>query len=197
MHDTRKELKMLKPLAAVFLASVVMTGCTHSASKAPAPAELRRLIESIGQRLDIATDVAQSKFYSGKAVQDSERERQVIANAEQQASTYALDTEDVREFMTAQIEANKMVQYARIAQWHDEGPAPQKPTVTLTNGIRTRLDTLQPVMMQQFAAFKPLRTQVACNDWIATEIRRRTKDPILVTAMQRATSSLCLLPPKA
>ena len=177
----------------IMLLAVLVIGCSHSKSNTPAPDALRPLIEAMNQRLDIANDVAQSKFYSGKPVQDSEREQLVIANAETQAATYALDKADVRQFMTAQIEANKMVQYARIAQWHATQP-PAKPTDNLTTGIRARLDTLQPLMMQKYAAFQPYRNDSACLGWVQIEIQHQTTDPITAKALQRAAADLCVMP---
>lgn len=177
----------------MLLGTALISGCVSKDSSAPSA--LRPLIEAMNQRLDIATDVAQSKFYSGKPVQDPEREQVVIANTETQATTYSLDKTDVRQFMTAQIEANKMVQYARIEHWHATQP-PEKPVESLTAGIRARLDTLQPVMMQKYAAFQPYRKDGACQDWVNVEIQRQTSDPIVVTALQRATADLCVMAAK-
>lgn len=187
-----KDPNMLKPLAVIFATLPLISACTTTASEHPAPAALRPLIEAVGQRAEIANDVALSKWYSGKPVQDSEREQQMILNAENQASRFGLTKEDVRAFMTAQMEANKMVQYARIAQWHEHGQVPARPDASVLQGIRARLDTLQPVMMQQFAAFMPWRQDNACPDWVQAEIHRHTSDPVIVTAMQRATGDLCV-----
>ncbi|RAU46089.1 MULTISPECIES: chorismate mutase [unclassified Pseudomonas] len=174
----------------MLFAAALTTGCA-TPSAASAPPALRPLIEAMNQRLDIATDVARSKFYSGKPVQDTEREQQVIANAQGQATRYGLEKDDVRRFMTAQIDANKMVQYARLEHWHATQP-PETPGESLTAGIRTRLDALQPVMMQKYAAFQTFRHDKACRDWVQVEIQRQTTDPIAVTALQRASDSLCL-----
>ncbi|TDV60588.1 chorismate mutase [Pseudomonas sp. LP_7_YM] len=182
---------MPKPLWLMLLIVPLTSGCINAASSSPAPAALSPLIEAMGQRLAIANDVAQSKFYSGKPVQDTERERQVIANAQAQAAAYKLDKSDVRLFMTAQIEANKMVQYARLAQWHADAQPPEQPSTSLTTGIRTRLDTLQPVLMEKYAAFVPYRKDPACQRWVQADIERQTADPTLVTALQRAASNLC------
>jgi chorismate mutase len=186
-----KDHSMLKPLTALFAALPLISSCTTATSQNTAPAALRPLIEAVGQRTEIANDVALSKWYSGKPVQDSEREQQVILNAENQANSYGLAKDDVRRFMTAQIEANKMVQYARIAQWHGNGQVPARPDASVLQGIRVRLDTLQPVMMQKYAAFMPLSQDKACPGWVQAEIHRHTSDPIIVTAMQKATEGLC------
>jgi chorismate mutase len=182
---------MRPSLATLFAALPLLASCTTTASNHPAPAALRPLIEAIGQRTDIANEVALSKWYSGKPVQDSEREQQVIINAEGQAGSFGLTKDDVRQFMTAQIEANKMVQYARLGQWHEHGQVPARPDASVLQGIRVRLDTLQPVMMQQYAAFIPWRQDATCPSWVDAEIHRHTSDPIIVTAMQRATQDLC------
>ncbi|MFK3798427.1 chorismate mutase [Pseudomonas sp. NPDC088444] len=181
---------ILTPLWTLPLTAALISGCADR-TVAPAPAELRPLIETMHQRLDIANDVAQSKFYSGKPVQDNERERLVIDNAQAQAATYGLDKADVRQFMNAQIEANKMVQYARIEHWHAT-LAPEKPTHNLTTGIRARLDTLQPLMMQNYAAFQPYRKDSACPHWVDSEVQRLASDPIVVSALQRAAANLCV-----
>ena len=176
------------------LTPILISACATAPgpSPAPAPDALRPLMTAIGQRIDIANDVALSKWYSGKPVQDSNRERQVIINAESQAQAYSLTRDEVRQFMTAQMEANKVVQYARIAQWHKRGRVPQQPASTLTGTIRTRLDTLQPVLMEKYAAFVPYRTHSACVSWVQAEIKRQTADPVIVAAMQRATADLCI-----
>jgi len=186
---------MFKPIAYILTTLVLISGCATATP--PAPAALRPLIDALGQRAEVANDVALSKWYSGKAVQDSEREQQVILNAENQATAYGLAKDDVRRFMTAQIEANKQVQYARIAQWHATAQVPAEPAASAFQGIRARLDTLQPVMMQKYAAFLPWQHDAACPDWVQAEIHRHTSDPIIVTAMQTATATLCSAPGKA
>lgn len=186
---------MIKTLAITLMAGL-MAGCASSTSDTAAPRELQSLIEVVTQRLNIANDVALSKFYSGKPVQDSERERQVIANVESQAATYRLDTGDVRAFMTAQIEANKVVQYGRIAQWRETGRAPAQPAASQMAGIRTQLDTLQPQMMKNLAAFVPHRNDSACSSWLLAEIQRQTTDPVMLKALEQATDGLCKAQPK-
>lgn len=186
---------MLKSLRLALLLTLLLTGCTRSPSDALDPVDVHTLLNTITQRLNIANDVALSKFYSGKPVQDSERERQVIANAESQAATYRLDKDDVRTFMTAQIEANKVVQYGRIAQWHGAGRAPDQPAAGQMAEIRTQLDTLQPLMMKNLAAFLPHRNDSACSRWVQTEIQRQSADPVMIHALKRATDGLCKAPP--
>jgi len=182
---------MPKPLWLMLSITPLMAGCLSSHTPQPAPDAVEALVAVIGQRLDIANDVAVSKWYSGKPVQDSERERQVILNAESQAQAFNLNRDDVNAFMTAQMEANKVVQYARIAQWHESAKAPEPPATSLTQGIRTRLDTLQPDLMHKYAAFLPYSGKSDCHSWLQSTTKRQAPDPVMLSALQRATEGLC------
>ncbi len=156
------------------------------------PESLAPLIDAISKRLEIADDVALSKWHSGKPVQDTDRERQVITNVTLQAEDFKLPRDDVRQFFAAQIEANKMVQYARLAQWHANGAAPANSAQSLANDIRSRLDTLQPTLLKSYAAFFPYRQNIACPAWLSAESEKRTSDPVIATALVRAAEGLCL-----
>ena len=182
---------MPRPLWLTLSIAPLMAGCLNSPTPQTAPDAVESLVAVVEQRLDIANDVAVSKWYSGKPVQDSERERQVILNAESQAQAFNLKRDDVHSFMTAQMEANKVVQYARIAQWHESGQAPQPPATSLTQGIRTRLDTLQPDLMHKYAAFLPYRSKSDCQSWLQSTTRRKAADAVMLSALQRATDGLC------
>ena len=182
---------MLKQLQLVAFTCGLVSSGLHAAPAQQPPAQLQPLIAAMELRLEIANDVARSKWHSGKPVQDSERERQVIQNAESRAGEFKLTGDDVREFMTAQMEANKMVQYARIEQWRETGHSPEKPDLSLTDGIRGRLDMLLPVLMQSYSAFQPYRSDTRCSGWVQSQIQRQTGDPVIVTALQRATGDLC------
>src|ERR1700761_1052799 len=78
----------------------------------PATASLRALVETSEQRLQIARKVALAKWYSKTPVEDPFREALVIAKAAKDASTAGLPPIQAEQFFKAQIEANKLVQYA-------------------------------------------------------------------------------------
>ncbi|MCF7534169.1 chorismate mutase [Pseudomonas petrae] len=187
----REHTIMLKLIQMALLTLAIFAPGLYAANAQQPPAQLQPLIAAMEQRLEIANDVARSKWHSGKPVQDSERERLVIQNAESRAGEFKLAADDVHEFMTAQMEANKMVQYARIEQWRETGHSPEKPESSLTDGIRGRLDTLLPVLMQRYSAFQPYRSDAKCPGWVQSEIQRQASDPFIVTALQRAAGDLC------
>ncbi len=123
----------------------------NSAFASPAPAALAPLLGTIDERLAIADQVALSKWDSGKPVEDRQREREVIAGAVALAPAYKLSNEAVEQFFSAQIEANKLVQYAHLSDWHAQGKAPNDPRPDLVGQIRPQLDQLQK--------------NACCNNW--------------------------------
>lgn len=163
---------------------------TALADTAP-PASLGPLLTSIQQRLAIAGPVALSKWDSGKAVEDRSRERAVIAAANAMAVEYKVPGDWAEAFFSAQIEANKLLQYANLSQWHLHGKAPASPRADLVNTIRPQLDRLQITLLQQLAAFAPARSDSACPHWVAEHIETTVTDTLQRLAMIRASAPLC------
>jgi len=156
-----------------------------------APDALQPLLVTLNERLAIADLVALTKWDSGKPVQDSPREAQVIANARVQAVERKLDPYDVAELIAAQIEASKLVQYGLIAQWQAAQKAPDTPRPDLTKQIRPQLDELQNRLLQQYAGFAPYRKDPNCPQWLTKERSGLTKDALHGQALIRATGELC------
>ena len=169
--------------------------CALSASLARAddtPASLAPLLGNIAERLDIAEQVALSKWDSHKAVEDRPREQQVIAAATAQAASHGLDEATVEQFFAAQIEANKLVQYARLSAWNLQGRAPDTPRQDLAGQIRPQLDQLQKRLLQQLASFAPQRSDPHCPQWLARANQASAGEPLRQLAMIRATAELCV-----
>ncbi|MGV8919390.1 MAG: chorismate mutase [Pseudomonas sp.] len=181
-------LQRLLPLFALILSA--------SASAAQAPASFAPLIDSIKERLSIADQVALNKWDSGKPIQDNAREQQVIANAAKLAPTFSLDNDDVSQFLAAQIEANKLVQYALLAKWHAAGKAPKTARPDLVNQIRPQLDELQTRLLKSYADFTPYRAYPSCASWLTKAIKAAGKDSIHQMALIRATGELCIAKPQ-
>ncbi|WP_260962024.1 chorismate mutase [Pseudomonas citri] len=177
-------LKLCLALSATLLAS--------AAEAASTPATLAPLLGTIDERLAIADQVALSKWDSHKPVEDRQREREVIAAAVTQAPTYKLTAEAVEAFFAAQIEANKLVQYARLSDWHLQGKAPDFPRPDLVGQIRPQLDQLQKRLLQQLADFTPYRTDPQCPQWLAQATHDGRKEPLRQLALVRATAELCV-----
>lgn len=165
-----------------------------SANASAAPATLAPLLNSIAERLEIADQVALSKWDSHKPVEDKKREQEVIASVVAQAPSYKLTPVAVEQFFSAQIEANKLVQYTHLSDWQFQGKAPDDPRPDLVTQIRPQLDELQKRLLQQLADFTPQRTDPQCPEWLAEAVHEPLNDPLRQLAMIRATAELCVRP---
>ena len=175
----------------LFLSAIAV--CTQ-ATAAPAPASLDPLLQSIEQRLAVADQVALSKWDSHKPVEDRPREQIVISGAKALAPQYNLDEAIVEQFFAAQIEANKLRQYALLSAWTLAGAAPDSPRPDLAGVIRPQLDVLQKHLLLQLAAFASSRTDPQCPQWLATANHNATTDELQRLALIRATAELCARP---
>ncbi|MNT35278.1 Secreted chorismate mutase precursor [compost metagenome] len=173
--------------ALLFTPLLLAQGCT---STPPPASELQPLLDSVEQRLDIAEAVALNKWDSGQPVQASERELQVIADAQAQAARLGVDSQRAAVFFTDQIEANKLLQYSALSRWHAAGSAPQTPRIDLAKQLRPQLDRLQRTLLSQLAAFDRSRP-VPCQPALAQAIEQRETSPQRALALIRATAHLC------
>lgn len=176
-------------LAAPLLALASLT--STFAHSQPSAAALDPLLQAVSERLAIADHVALSKWDSGQAVEDPPREVQVIDNARARASEFKLDPDDVQRLFRAQIEANKQVQNALLAQWHAAGRAPDTPRKNLAQDIRPQLDRLQTELLQAYATFQPLRDTPECKTVLNAALKRHVVDPVHDQALVLATADLC------
>ena len=176
----------------LLLTLLVLSANAHASE---VPATFAPLLNSIAERLTIADQVALSKWDSHKPVEDKKRDQEVIASVVAQAPSYKLDPAAVEQFFSAQIEANKMLQYARLAQWHAVGIAPQKAAANLAQDIRARLDNLQPELLTAYAAFARYSKDVQCPAWTKSVTEQQATDPVVATAMLRAAGDLCTSSP--
>ncbi|MCU0074337.1 chorismate mutase [Pseudomonas koreensis] len=167
---------------------------TVHAGPTPSPEVVQGLVNTLNERLNIGDLVALTKWDSGKPIQDSPREAQVIDNARKLATERKLDPEDVAQLIAAQMEANKLVQYGLLAQWQAAGAAPDTPRPDLGKQIRPRLDELQTRLLQQYADFTPYRHDPNCPVWLAKARSGLTRDALHDLALTRATGELCIRP---
>ncbi|MCD5995903.1 chorismate mutase [Pseudomonas sp. CDFA 602] len=154
-------------------------------------ASVEPLLQAISERLTIADQVALSKWDSGKAVEDPPREQQVITAAQARAAEFNLNPDDIQRLFRAQIEANKYVQNALLAQWHAAGKAPDTTRKSLTDDIRPALDRLQTQLLKAYADFQPIRTTNQCRILLDAGLKQHLKDPIHDQALVLATADLC------
>ena len=180
----------LPQLLSCALLGLIASGA-QAATPTAAPDTLQPLLTTINERLNIADQVALTKWDSGKPIQDTAREALVIANAKKQAVERKLDPDEAADLIAAQIEANKLVQYGLIAQWQAAHKAPDVPRPDLSQ-IRPKLDELQSRLLQEYADFVPYRVDPECPTWLAEQRSALIKDALHGQALIRATGELCV-----
>jgi chorismate mutase len=161
---------------------------------------LQRLVETSAQRLIIAEQVALVKWDKGIPVEDASREGQVIVHAVTAGQSRGLDQQLVSNFFRAQIEANKLVQYALLAEWRRVGKAPDHRPVDLANTIRPELDEVDAALIAELEESTAIRASASCRVEIAKAVgrylsaHRNSLGPLKAIALDRALALACIDP---
>jgi chorismate mutase len=151
------------------IAAGIAISAIDMASAQTAVDRLQPLVATSACRLAIAERVALAKWDSRVKVEDEAREAQVIHSAVQYGSSKGLDERLIAKVFTAQIEANKLVQYSLLADWRRKGRAPAHKPVDLA-ADRLALDRLQTDLTEDVAAFRPLVERPTCRNDIAKAV---------------------------
>ncbi len=177
------------------LGALLLAACATPRT-APATRQLDHLLRLIDERLSYMDDVARNKWNSGAPIEDLPREREIIDGLGRQATGYGLDPALVRDFFRAQIEASKIIQRARFAEWKAQNQPPFRNPPDLREKIRPALDALTPRLMQALADaqpllkssdFAPLVTERAAAVMRTTDVAARDEaiSPLLSTGARR------------
>jgi chorismate mutase len=159
--------------------------------------QFQPLVRTSAQRLAIGRLVAFAKWDSGSPVTDNAREDQVISSAIRESEPYHLDRAFVTNFFRAQIEANKLVQYSLLADWHRAGRAPAHDSIDLSKVIRPQLDELQTDLIKELANTTEIRANSECHEYLANAIgkylaeRKHDPDCLERIALDRALAAAC------
>ena len=185
----------LKPALKIALLPLVLVGGNVIAAQSTytsGPRELELLVATLKDRLEIADFVALTKWGSAMPIQDSDRESQVIASAQEAGAKLGINKDDIKELLAAQIEANKLVQYGLLADWFTAGAAPETLRPDLKGQIRPKLDDLQSRLLEQYVRFSPYRAHPDCSVWLKQARTKLVSDPLHDVALVRATGELCI-----
>ncbi|MEC8600199.1 MAG: gamma subclass chorismate mutase AroQ [Pseudomonadota bacterium] len=107
----------------------------------------RTIEETIAARLALMKLVAHSKWVTGRAIEDTDREKVVIEQAVISGLQYGITTDSTTTFFEAQIEAAKAIQRYWFNVWQDEPPKGLAPDLTAT--IRPQLLELGDQILSQ------------------------------------------------
>ena len=161
--------------------------------------QLQPLVETTAHRLMIGEQVALAKWDSGKAVEDAPREAQVILGAMKDGVAKGLDEASVSNFFNAQLEANKLVQYALLADWYRAGKAPEHAPVDLLKVIRPQLDEVQKSLIAELVDTAAVRTSKTCHPDVAKAVGKYVSThalgdgPINAPTLDRSLAGACTL----
>lgn len=134
--------------------------------------EIDHLLELMDQRLSVASQVAKAKWNSGAAVDDPQRELQILDAVTIQADAMGgLDPLFVRHFFQDQFDAGKILQKNLLAGWRQTaapgykfGDAPD-----LGREVRPILDRLTPELIAALRAVQPLLRQPGVRGFITMQ----------------------------
>jgi chorismate mutase len=180
---------------AIILASAIPA--TGPALSQNAQDPLQGLVETSAHRLLIARQVALSKWDQGAPVEDAPREEKVIASAVKDGLAVGLEPASVESFFRAQIEANKVVQYALLADWHRSGTAPAHVPINLVVTIRPQLDQLQTTLVAELKDSAAIRASATCQTEVARAVgkyviaHKQGLGPLEEIALDRALAATC------
>ena len=136
---------------------LLASGCATTARFTAADtAPVEQLLGLVKERLDVAPDVARTKWNTKAPIEDLPREQQIIDEVSRRAAEYRLDPRVAGSFFRAQIEASKIVQNALHADWTARRQPPFAKVVDLGTDIRPVLDRLTPAMMKALAEALPI-----------------------------------------
>jgi chorismate mutase len=155
-HQYSRAIWPLSILLVLLLAAGCATAPTFSAADT---AKVDRLLDLVKERLDVAPEVARTKWNTKAPVEDLPRERQIIDGVAKGAGQYGLDPQVAGAFFQGQIEASKTVQNALHAEWAAKKQPPFEKVADLGKDIRPVLDRLTPAMMRALADALPVLQQ--------------------------------------
>jgi chorismate mutase len=176
---------------------IVLLIAVDSVGSERAIRRLRPLVETSAERLAIAKQVALAKWDTHAAVEDTPREASVIMSAVKEAEGKGLASKFVADFFKAQIEANKVVQYSLLAEWHRVGSAPVHSPMNLATGVRPALDKLQMQLIGELADTADIRASATCQVDVAKAVgeylsaHKYGTGPLLAIALDRALAHTC------
>jgi chorismate mutase len=184
------------PVTALAIAASLSMGALGVVppSQADSPSPLFALVDAAAQRLQTAEPVAAVKYRTGGAVDDPQREQQVIDSVTAAAAARHIDTGYVRDIFRNQMDATNAIEHARFADWKLDPSAAPAAAPDLS-ASRATIDQLNRAMINEIAAQWDSLHSPSCgvdleNAKIAV-IATRQLDDLYQRALTYATHSYC------
>ena len=99
----------------------------------------------------------------------------------------------VSNFFAAQIDANKLIQYSLLAEWHRAGRAPKHPPISMTEDIRPQLSD-RSSLDRRTRGNQRHPNNASCRDNTAKACRKNLAQrhgTLLAIALDRAREANC------
>ncbi|SNV55309.1 chorismate mutase [Mycolicibacter terrae] len=163
-------------------------------SRADTPNPLAELVDAAAQRLQVADDVAASKWLTTAPIEDPARVQQQLTALVAAAQADHLDADYVRRVFTDQIGATEAAEHYRFAQWKlDPAAAPAAaPGLAVS---RARIDGFNHVMLTQIGLRWEQLHAPDCDARLDEATRdvsvARQLDPFYRQALTAATREYC------
>lgn len=133
-----RNTKRVVPLLAVILA-----GCAGPGG---------RLTSLARQRLELAPQIAWTKYTQDLPVYDAERETAALQSVMAQGAARGVPTETTRRFFAAQMEASRRIQWQWIEGWRKNlVPRPVGTVRSLDGDLRPRIDAISAQQVDALA----------------------------------------------
>ncbi|MBA8876943.1 chorismate mutase [Phyllobacterium myrsinacearum] len=175
------------------MALVLALSCNSVSAQTPS---FDRLAEAVAGRLQFADKVALSKWDTGKPVEDKEQEAKVISGVAALPDAQRLDPALLRTFFANQIEANKLIQYTLLADWHRNGRAPDTIRPDLVKEIRPTLARYTETLVHELDVVSGLRENKDCPASLAKAagnvVVTQKLDRLHSVALDRALAGICV-----
>jgi chorismate mutase len=163
-------------------------------SPLPTPQQSIGLLGLIGERLEVAPDVARVKWNTNAPIEDVSRERAIIEGVARRGAEYGLDSAIAGSFFLGQIEASKTVQTALHAEWRASRQPPFANVRDLDQDIRPMLDRLTPMMLRALVDALPVIQRQGGRELLDTRNKAvLAESPGGTTAVRQAVAPLRLL----
>ena len=194
-QSIRRTVQIIKAALAILI-SLAIAGI-GSAFAQDATNQLQPLVETSARRLVLARQVALAKWDSQAPVEDTAREAEVITAAIKDGESRGLDRTSVSHFLSAQIEANKLVQYVLLADWRRAGTVPAHRPINLATTIRPELDRLQKELVRELADTVAIRASATCQADTAMAVgkylagHKHDSGSLQEIALDRAMAATC------
>jgi chorismate mutase len=195
LHSIRRSMQIIKGAPAILI-TLAIAGI-GSAFAQDVTNQLQPLVETSARRLVLAKQVALAKWDSQAPVEDTAREAEIITAVIKDGESRGLDRTFISHFFSAQIEANKLVQYVLLADWRRAGLVPAHRPINLATTIRPELDRLQKELVGELVDTVAIRASATCHADTAKAVgkylagHRHDAGSLQEIALDRAMAATC------